>query len=152
MKTINKLALALLAIFALSVVTSIPMMNNGAQAATSQRTYAISDAIPGIIGLGQDTLLKCGITEALASQAYGWERITIVVTKPDGTNTTLGPFRTDSTGSTYTNYTPDKVGNYTITTIFPQQEMPVDTFALERGATIVKGPSCWLAQNQANSR
>ena len=139
MKTINKLALALLAIFALSVVTSIPMMNNGAQAATSQRTYAISDAIPGIIGLGQDTLLKCGITEALASQAYGWERITIVVTKPDGTNTTLGPFRTDSTGSTYTNYTPDKVGNYTITTIFPQQEMPVDTFALERGATIVKG-------------
>ena len=139
MKTTNKLALALLAIFALSIVTSVPLINIGANAAVSQKTYAISDAIPGVIGLGEETLLKCGITEALSSQAYGWDKIMIVVTKPDGTNTTLGPFKTDSTGSTYTNYTPDAIGNYTITTIFPQQEMPVDTFALERMATVAKG-------------
>ena len=51
--TKNKLALALLAIFAISIVTSIPLINIEAQAATTQKTYAISDAIPSTIGLGE---------------------------------------------------------------------------------------------------
>ncbi len=139
MKTTNKLAMALLAIFALSIVTSIPSMNIEAQAATTMKTYAISDAIPNRIGVGEETLLKCGITEALVTQAYGWERLTIVVTAPDGTNTTLGPFKTDSTGSTYTLYTPNQIGTYTLTTYFPEQEMPVDTMAMERGSMVAKG-------------
>ena len=136
--TKNKLALALLVIFAISIVTSIPLINQ-AQAATTQKTYAISDAIPSTIGLGEQTLLKCGITEALATQAYGWSGITITVTKPDGTTETLGPFTTDSTGSTYSLYTPTQLGRYNITTNFPQQEMPVNTTSAERGATIPKG-------------
>ena len=131
--TKNKLALALLVIFAISIVTSIPLINT-AQAATTQKTYAISDAIPNTIGLGEQTLLKCGITEALATQAYGWSGITITVTKPDGTTETLGPFTTDSTGSTYSLYTPTQLGRYNITTNFPQQEMPVNTTAAERGS------------------
>ena len=38
---------------------------------------------------------------------------------------TLGPFTTDSTGSTYTTYVPDQIGNYTITTNFPNNTYPI---------------------------
>ncbi len=138
MKTTNKLALALLTIFALSVITSIPLINT-AEGAATQKTYAISDAIPNKIGLGETTLLKCGITEALESAELGWQDITITVTKPDGTNTTLGPFKTDSTGSTFTPYVPAEVGTYTLTTNFPQQEQPTTFLNLERGTMTIAG-------------
>jgi hypothetical protein len=141
MKLTNKTALALLTAFLISTAVFVPL-NTGTQALLtddppSLRTYAISDAIPDIIGLGEETLLKCGITEALASQAYGWTDITIVVSHPDGHNETLGPFTTDSTGSTYTLYTPDQIGTYTLTTYFPEQPMPVTTFNLERGGVMI---------------
>jgi hypothetical protein len=106
---------------------------------TTMKTYAISDAIPNPVGVGEETLLKCGITEALASAAYGWTGITITVVKPDGTTETLGPFTTDSTGSTYTTYIPNQAGTYNLTTNFPEQEMPVDTYNYERGAMVSKG-------------
>ena len=60
-----------------------------AQTAMTQKTYAIADAIPDRIGLGETTLLKCGVTEALESADLGWNGLTIVVTKPDGTNRPL---------------------------------------------------------------
>lgn len=96
------------------------------------KTYALSEAIPDRVGIGETVLLKTGISEALNTADYGWVGCTIVVTKPDGTNTTLGPFKTDSTGSTFTQYTPDQVGTYTATSYFPQQVMPVTTIAMER--------------------
>jgi hypothetical protein len=138
LKNRNKLAVALLVIFALSAVTAIPL-NFGVNAATTMKTYAISDAIPNIVGLGEQTLLKCGITEALASQSYGWTGVMITVTAPDGTTQTLGPFTTDSTGSTFTLFTANQVGTYTLKTSFPQQTMPVDTMVMERGSMILKG-------------
>ena len=103
------------------------------------KTYSLVDAIPDRIGLGETTLLKTGISEAVNAAQDGWSDLKIIVTKPDGTNTTLGPFRTDSTGSTFTQYTPDQIGTYTITSVFPQQPMPVDTTASERGQLIPKG-------------
>ncbi|HSV48822.1 MAG TPA: hypothetical protein VLH35_00775, partial [Candidatus Acidoferrales bacterium] len=148
MKNANSLALTLLVVFALSVVTAIPLAT---QAATSMKTYAISDAIPNIIGLGEDTLLKCGITEALQSQAYGWTGITIKVVAPDGSTETLGPFKTDSTGSTYTNYSPDQIGTYTVTTFFPQQTMPVNTTVNERNGMIILEGTIMLASNKTST-
>jgi len=133
----KNLAMALLAIFIISIVASVPINTVSAQA--SMKTYAISDAIPDVLGLGEETLLKCGISEALASADLGWEGVTITVEDPDGVTTELGPFRTDSTGSTYTLYTPTKIGTYTITTHFPEQEMPVTTFTMERGTVILAG-------------
>jgi len=128
---VNKIATALLLfIFVASALAAIPVKTQAQQTIT-MKTYSVVDAIPNKIGLGETTLLKTGITEALESADYGW-KTSIVVTKPDGANVTLGPFKTDSTGSTYTQYTPDQVGNYTITSIFPQQTMLVDTVALQR--------------------
>ena len=55
-----------------------------------------------------------------ASGPYGdrWKAITVVVTKPDGSIQTLGPFTTDDTGGTFTTYTPATTGNYTFQMIF----------------------------------
>ncbi len=128
------IAILLLVSLAIGIFSILP-----AQAVASQKTYAISDAIPSTVGLGEEVLLKCGITEALQSQAYGWIGIMITVTAPDGTTQELGPFTTDSTGSTYTLFTPNQAGRYNLTTHFPEQPMPVDTFALERMATVAKG-------------
>ncbi len=123
-------AATLLFVFVASLLAiSSPTLN--AQAATSMKTYSVVDAIPNKIGLGETTLLKCGITEALESADYGWT-VSIIVTQPDGTNVTIGPLKTDSTGSTYSQFVPHSLGNYTITSVFPQQEMPVDTTALQR--------------------
>ncbi len=127
-------------LLALGTFAAIPNeVNVQAATAATQKTYSITDAIPDKIGLGETTLLKTGITQALNAAEDGWSGLTITVTKPDGTNTTLGPFKSDSTGSTFTQYTPDAVGTYTITSNFPQQEMPVNTDDAERGITIPKG-------------
>ncbi len=55
-----------------------------------------------------------------ASGAYGdrWENLTVVVTSPDGTKQTLGPFKSDDTGGSFTTYTPHATGNYTFQLFF----------------------------------
>jgi len=149
MKTINKFAIALLAVFLVSVVASVPM--SYADEPARMKTYAISDAIPNVVGVGDSVLLKCGITEALASADYGWSGLKIKVVAPDGKTTELGPFKTDSTGSTYANFVPDQIGTYTITTIFPEQTMPVDTMVMERGGMTIRAGTIMLASNATST-
>ena len=43
---------------------------------------------------------------------------TVDVTDPNGVKTTLGPIKSDSTGTAYTLYSPSMVGNYTVTVNF----------------------------------
>ena len=131
------LATLILAAFIVSTIAAAPIQSAKAQA--TMKTYPIVDAIPNPVGVGQETLLKCGISEAAPSASYGWSGITITVEKPDGTTTTLGPFITDSTGSTYTTYVPDQVGNYTITTNFPNNTYPETTTPFGRTAPILAG-------------
>ena len=121
------------------VISTIAVPIQSAEAAVTMKTYPIVDAIPNPVGVGQETLLKCGISEALPSASYGWSGITFTVTKPDGTRETLGPFTTDATGSTYTTYVPDQIGNYTITTNFPNNTYPITTTPMGRTAPIQQG-------------
>jgi hypothetical protein len=130
-------SILILVAFAVSTITAIPIQSADAQA--TMKTYPIVDAIPNPVGIGQETLLKCGISEAAPSASYGWSGITITVTKPDGTSQTLGPFTTDSTGATYTTYIPDQIGNYTVTTNFPNNTYPVTSAVSGRPAPIQKG-------------
>ena len=55
-----------------------------------------------------------------ASAQYGdrWSNLTVIVTNPDKTTKTLGPFTSDATGGTYTTFTPPVVGNYTFQMVF----------------------------------
>ena len=120
---------------AASALTSIPFMSISsvqAQEVTTIKTYAISDAIPNPVGVGE-TVLKCGISQAPPSASYGWKGLTIDVVTPSGQTETLGPLTTDSTGSTYALYVPDEVGVYDLRTNFPEQTVPITFVDAERG-------------------
>src|SRR5665648_63994 len=146
MKTKNIIGMLLLIAFVASIVTTIPIATTNAQEVTSMKNYAVIDAIPNPVGLGEDVLLRTGILRPLGSVLLGWEDVTITVTKPDNTTQTLGPFRTDSTGVTFTAFTPDEVGTYKFQTHFPEQEATSTWRDAESGRTIVEG-TVMLAAN-----
>ena len=125
----------------LIALMTLPIMTLPAkgQAAPTQKSYAIIDAIPNPVGVGQQTLLKYGVLQPLGSANEGWTGITITIVKPDSTTTTLGPLVTDSTGSSFVPFTPDQVGTYKLTTNFPQQVVPSTFFDLQRGSLIFAG-------------
>jgi hypothetical protein len=84
-------------------------------------TYAFIGATPNPVGVGQETLLHVGITQQLQNVRMGWEGLSVIITKPDGTTETLSNIRTDSTGGTGRVYVPTMAGNYTLQTHFPEQ-------------------------------
>jgi len=92
-----------------------------AQIVGKVKSYAFIGATPNPIGVGQETLLHVGITQPLRAVQDGWSGITVTITKPDGSNQTLGPFRTDSTGGTGTVFVPDTPGTYLLQMHFPEQ-------------------------------
>jgi hypothetical protein len=114
----RNIAIFLTLLFAISTF----LVPSNADAASTKATYAFVDAMPNPVNAGAQTLVHFGITEPIGTAQDGWKDLTVVVTAPDGTNETLGPFKTDSTGATATNYVPDTSGNYTLQTFFPQQD------------------------------
>src|SRR5665648_1139456 len=78
-------------------------------------TYAYIVVSPDPIGVGQTVNVNFWINAPppTAAAQYGdrWSNLTVVITKPDGTQEKLGPFQSDTTGGTFTTYTPDTVGN-----------------------------------------
>jgi hypothetical protein len=131
----------IVAVIVMITMMALPIMAlpSNAQTALTQKSYAIIDAIPNPIGVGEQTLLKYGVLQPLGSADEGWTGITITVLKPDGTTVTLGPFTTDSTGSSFTTFTPDQVGTYKLTTNFPDNIVPSTFFDLQRGGLILEG-------------
>jgi outer membrane protein assembly factor BamB len=111
------IAILLIALFA----TSIIVLPQASAQTSTKRTYAFLGALPNPVGIGQEVLLHFGIPDQLSLQPDGWEGITITVKDPDGITKTLGPFRTDSTGGSGTVFVPDKIGNYTMHSNFPEQ-------------------------------
>ena len=80
---------------------------------------------PNPVGLGQPVAFVIWNTRvpdgALVTNDIRWKNYTIVLTKPDNTTEVLGGFNSDPTGSTYTQYTPNQIGNWTVKLIFPAQ-------------------------------
>ena len=135
-KTVKTIfSMILLLTFAASMILTLPTQ---AQQAMTQKTYPLIDAIPNPVGVGEQVLLRFGISEGLGSVNLGWTGITVTVVDPDGITTTLGPYRTDSTGSSFAIFTPNKVGTYNLTTNFPRQNVTEDWFVAERGAPLLK--------------
>ena len=90
-------------------------------------TYAFCACSPNPVGLGQTINVNFWLNEPTptANVQYGdrWQGITVKVTLPDGTTTTLGPFTADDTGGTHTTYVPAQLGNYTFQMFFPGQTL-----------------------------
>ncbi len=132
------LTIAICLLFTLSTAT---VLLPEASAADKKATYAYVGAMPNPVGIGQETLIHLGITDAISGAANGWTGLTVKVTKPDGTTQTLGPFKTDSTGGTGTVYVPDAAGNYTLQTIFPEQVSPVSGRGFAANTTLLASQS-----------
>lgn len=118
-KTINSIfALLLLSTVTMSLI--LPL-SNAQSNYRNKKTYAVCGLMPEKVGVGQETLVFLGVTDYLLNPEDGFSGITVTVTRPDGKNETLGPYRTDSTGATGAIYIPKMEGNYTFQTHFPAQ-------------------------------
>jgi len=130
LKTKQILSAFMLLAFITSIAAVLP---TNAQTITKP-TYAFCSSTPNPVGVGQETLIHLGISDATNGTYWQWKGLTVTVIAPDGTEKTLGPFNTDSTGGTGTVLVPDQVGTYRLQTHFPEQRMvPAFTFpAVER--------------------
>ena len=116
----NKIKTALALVLILSFLVSMaPVLSVDAQ--VTKETFPVIGATPNPVGRGEETLIWIGISDSKAYAWEGWEGLTVIVTKPDNTTETLGPFKTDSTGSAGFAYTPTMTGIYYLQTHFPQQ-------------------------------
>jgi outer membrane protein assembly factor BamB len=118
MKTIVKT----LFVVVLMVAIAFPMTTLPTEAAptSAKATFALVGAMPNPVGLGQSVLVATGITDYVTT-AMGFTGLTLIVTHPDNTTETIGPYNTDSTGMTGITYTPDTLGTYYLQTHFPAQ-------------------------------
>ena len=89
-------------------------------------TWAFSTISPNPVGVGQQfTIVIFNPQVPYQSQDTNDVRYKyhVVITKPDGTTETLpssGSITSDATGTTYTTYTPETIGNYTVMVVFEQ--------------------------------
>jgi hypothetical protein len=82
--------------------------------------YPYVVAAPNPVGVGQQVLVVFGFTFPTRGLGFpGYNGWTVIITDPDGKTQTLGPYDADSTGSTFANFVPDKVGNWTIKAHYP---------------------------------
>jgi len=131
-------AVSLFLLFAMAVsLFALPAAN----AQGTMKTYPYIGTIPNPVGVGQEVLLHVGITQPLGGVQYGWEGLSVTVTRPDGTTETLTGIRTDATGGTGVIYVPTMTGNYTLQTHFPEQEMPVTSRGVPAGTTMLASDS-----------
>jgi hypothetical protein len=89
-------------------------------------THAYIAASPPVVGVNQQMIIVYWLNAVPPTAAGGsGDRWTLYVdvTRPDGTNETLGPFTSDPVGSGFTYYTPTQVGTYAIQTRFPGQTL-----------------------------
>ena len=92
-------------------------------------TYLKIHVEPDPIGIGQATYISAFLTKPTASAGMGstgdmYKGITIQITDPDGTVTTMGPYTADTTGGIGgLSFTPNKLGNYTLKAFYPGQNL-----------------------------
>ena len=100
-------------VFAVSVPKAAGAENTTPTMYVPQWTYV--NAFPNPVGVGQPISVFAWTANLppTGSGAYGdrWSMWT-VVTAPDGTNTTLGPYVSDPVGDIFASYTPTTTGNY----------------------------------------
>jgi outer membrane protein assembly factor BamB len=84
-------------------------------------TYLFVVGSPNPVGVGQTvSFIMMNPQQPPGASASNDVRYqySMKVEDPDGVVETLGPFTSDATGTAYTLYTPDKVGNWTVTVTF----------------------------------
>ncbi|HMK94668.1 MAG TPA: hypothetical protein VK536_04625 [Candidatus Limnocylindrales bacterium] len=114
MKTLKSKAMAILiaALLTFSMTASMALTPRVNAQTFSFPTQSFINVAPNPAGVGQTVTVDFWLAVPL-EDVQDATNMTIVVTNPAGTSTTLGPFTTDLTGGTTTRYTPTTTGNYT---------------------------------------
>ncbi len=123
----------------ISIITLILLMTTSFQLALipstnahtppwSVPTYMYVNVSPNPTGVGQEVNINFWLntpppTAIAPPYPDFWQNLTVVVKTPDGKTQTLGPFTSDTTGGSYTTYTPNVVGNYTFQSFFSGQTL-----------------------------
>jgi len=115
-------------LLAISMLSALPLIDaqTDGSVATEVPTFLMINVAPNPIGSGQQALVnafmtKPPITAGFMGTGTMFEGIKVEVTAPDGTKRTLDMGKSDSTGGTWTNFTPGQVGNYTFKATYPGQ-------------------------------
>jgi hypothetical protein len=121
-KKMNKiLAIAISMFMIISIGAYLaPIQKVYAQSSTDIETFAYINVAPNPCGVGQSVTVDFWLAVPNADESLV-TNMTVLVTKPDGTTQTLGPFTADLTGGTTTHYTPETTGNYTFQFIYGGQ-------------------------------
>jgi hypothetical protein len=125
-KILSVVAMALL--LASSLVAALPIAKAqlSGSVATDVPTFLMLNVAPNPIGVGQEALINAFMTKPPITAGFGgtginYEGIKIEIIEPDGNKKTITMPTSDTTGGTWTNFTPDKVGNYTFKATYPGQ-------------------------------
>jgi hypothetical protein len=98
-----------------------------AAAAEDMPVYLKVYAEPNPVGVGQTVYISLFFTKPIpivgsAGGASRYTDLSLTLTKPDGTNTTLGPYTSDTTGGVGgIEFVPDVTGNYTVQAFYKGQ-------------------------------
>ena len=117
----------------LTIAASTILMNASAQT-TYFNSYIYLAVNSPSVGLNQELILLTWTADippygtAPTQGERGWSNLQIIVTDPDGTNTTLPIERTDPTGAAYVVFmATEKTGTYTAQAFFPSQTVNTGT-------------------------
>lgn len=123
----NKTMIALILMLTM-VIPLVALPATKADNATELPTFLLLNVGPNPVGVGQTAqvnafMSKPPMTAGLGGSGTMYEKITIEVTRPDGTKETLGPYKSDGTGGVWASYTPAQTGNYTFKASYPGQHI-----------------------------
>ncbi len=124
-KNLTGIALSLILVFTIAV--SMVAVVSPVQALDIP-TFPLLTCAPNPVGVGQIVYINAFMskptpTAGMASSGDQYENIMIHITRPDGTQQTIGPLRSDSTGGTWASFTPTQEGAYKLQMTYPGQTL-----------------------------
>ncbi len=126
----NRIFLAAISLLLLLTVAGTMSALPASNAQTSSSpipTHAFLAVAPNPVGVDQQATLQMWLVELNPTSSGGrggfWENFTVLVTKPDASTVTLGPFTANDAAFAVTTFTPDQVGTYTFKFSFPGQHV-----------------------------
>jgi hypothetical protein len=116
-------AIAIAILLMLSLAASVLLQNASGQqnfpaTGTVIPSYSYINVAPNPVGIGQTVTVNIFHAIPILTSAL-YEGMMVEVVDPDGHSETLGPFTSDTTGGTYTTYTPDKIGIWKFKMTYP---------------------------------
>ena len=121
--------ITMILIITMATIAFMPNLPTANAAENRYTSYIYAGVANSVIGVGQSQLIvtwtadmppDIGEQTSAAGRAH-WSDLEITVTDPDGANTTIKIPTTDAIGGGYVNYTPEKLGTYTVQSYMPKQ-------------------------------